>query len=132
MKHPSSRRYSCDGSCSPSIPACGIPTKPTWPLPWLFAGPMSTGAVCYEIVKPATRAAACAYTTLLWESRKPGGPAPVSTATVFLSHAWSNPFLSLVAAAEAHLLTTFGQEDAEEQFVWCALMERPLLLVARR
>lgn len=85
---------------------------------------MSTSAVCYEIIKPATKVGQCAYTSFLREhiskESNQQSRTPVGRATVFLSHAWANPFLGLVAAAEAHLRSTFGPEGAEEQFLWCA------------
>lgn len=79
----------------------------------------STGAVCLEIVKPATRALRCAYVELLRGELSPDVrrvPA-VAPATVFISHAWGNSFESLVAAVEAHL----GAEG-EDAFVWLDIL----------
>ena len=76
----------------------------------------TTGAVCYEVVKPATRERQCAYVELL-RGRSRGGVPAVARATIFLSHAWGNPLESLVVAAEARL----GGE-AETTYVWLDIL----------
>ena len=76
----------------------------------------TTGAVCHEVVKPATRGRQCAYVELLRGSSRGGVPA-VARATVFLSHAWGNPLDSLVDAAEARL----GGE-ARTAYVWLDIL----------
>lgn len=84
-----------------------------------LAAGKSTGAVCLEIAKPATLALRSAYIDLLRDDRSPDGrgtPA-VAPATVFVSHAWGNPFESLVAAVESHL----GGE-ADEAYVWIDIL----------
>ena len=74
---------------------------------------LSTTKVCGDIVKPATRAGACAYVELLRGRRSAAGVPAVARATVFLSHAWGNSFEDMIDAAEAHL----GAE-ADTAFVW--------------
>ena len=79
-------------------------------------GGKSTGAACFEFVKPATRSRKCAYVELLRGKTRGGVPA-VARATWFLSHAWNNPLESLVAAAEARL----GGEAATA-YVWLDIL----------
>ena len=76
----------------------------------------TTGAVCCEVVKPATRERRCAYVELL-RGRSRGGVPAVARATVFLSHAWGNPLEGLVDAAEARL----GGE-AGTAYVWLDIL----------
>ena len=75
---------------------------------------VSTGAVCFGTVKPATRALACAYVDLpeMRLLRDGAGRAAVGPAAVFASHAWNNNFLDFVAAVEASLGVGSGV------FVW--------------
>ena len=65
----------------------------------------STGAVCFELVKPATRRLKCALVDLpqMQALRDSAGSPAVGPAAVFASHAWSNNFLDFVAAVEASL-----------------------------
>ena len=65
----------------------------------------STGAVCAQWVKPATRERACAYVELLRDRTRDGVPA-VALATVFASHAWGNSFADLVDTLHATLAST--------------------------
>ena len=74
----------------------------------------STGAVCFELVKLATRQPKCAFVDLpqmraLCDS---SGRSAVGPAAVFASHAWSNSFLDFVAAVEVSLGVGSGT------FVW--------------
>jgi hypothetical protein len=66
---------------------------------------MTTGEVCAEIVKPASASRACAYVELLRGAgpREGATLAAVGPATVFVSHAWGNPFRDMLAAVAAHL-----------------------------
>ena len=77
-----------------------------------LGGGMSTGTVCFTLVKPATRAGKCAYVELLRGSLSDQGCQAVGKANVFLSHAWNNSFEDLVDAAEVALL------DEPNAFVW--------------
>ena len=74
----------------------------------------STGAVCFELVKPATRQLKCAFVDLpqMRALRDGAGRPAVGPAAVFASHAWSNSFLDFVAAVEASLGVGSGV------FVW--------------
>ena len=56
--------------------------------------PLTTGDVCFEIVKPATAARKCAYAEL------DAAPGESGQATAFVSHAWSYPFDWLISALE--------------------------------
>ena len=74
----------------------------------------STGAVCFELVKPATRQLKCAFVDLpqMQALRDSAGRPAVGLAAVFVSHAWNNNFLDFVAAVEASLGVASGA------FVW--------------
>ena len=64
----------------------------------------TTGEVNFKVVKPATLSRTCAYADLeLLGDRKRHGKPAVAPATVFISHAWANPFADLVDALEATL-----------------------------
>ena len=65
----------------------------------------STGAVCFELVKPATRQLKCAFVDLpqMQALRDRTGHPAVGQAAVFASHAWSKSFVDFVAAVEASL-----------------------------
>ena len=56
--------------------------------------PLTTGDVCFEIIKPATAARKCAYAEL------DAAPGESGQATAFVSHAWSYPFDWLISALE--------------------------------
>ena len=74
----------------------------------------STGAVCFDIVKPATCQLKRAFVDLpkMRALRDSSGRPALGPAAVFASHAWSNNFLDFVAALEASLGVGSGV------FVW--------------
>ena len=85
-----------------------------------FLGGLSTGDVCLQLVKPATRAGMCAYAELLQGSPGDQGRPAVGRANIFLCHAWRNSFEDLVDALETAL------HDETDAFVWCVAYLRLL------
>lgn len=73
-----------------------------------------------EVIKPATEARQCAYVELLRSSKDAKGRPLVAEATVFVSHAWANPFAELVDA----VLQSLGGDAAlaGKTFFWLDVM----------
>lgn len=80
---------------SPARPAASRSKVRRLPCPPADSAGLSTGEVCYRIINPATQARRCAFVEILREKH---GSDSVGAATVFVSHAWGNPFLDLVKA----------------------------------
>ena len=84
------------------------------PVPQRFEE-LTTAQVVERVIKPATEAARCSYVDLLRAQRPTddaGHPA-VAPATVFVSHAWSYAFGSLLQA----LLARFAH-DTQPVYLW--------------
>lgn len=89
-----------------------------WLISWVKRHPMirsksmTTGAVCFDIIKPAVKEAGCRYVDLMMP-----GEARSSVSSgrrfFFISHGWGRPFIELVEQLKAHF-----KAHKEEVFVW--------------
>jgi hypothetical protein len=86
------------------------------PMPALFEA-LTTAQVVERVIKPLTASAQCSYVAWLGAACDSRGYPLVAPATVFISHAWLNPFSALAAAIFGKL---GGDElaDAHEVYLW--------------
>jgi hypothetical protein len=86
------------------------------PAPLPFEA-LTTAQVVERVIKPLTEASQSSYVQWLGDARDAHGHKLVDTATVFVSHAWLNPFRDLAAAIQGKL---GGEEvvDAHAVYLW--------------
>jgi hypothetical protein len=86
------------------------------PAPALFES-LTTAQVVSHVIKPLTVVNECSYVELLLAAEANSGGAALlaADATVFVSHAWSNNFVSM---AEAVLVALDGKADSSRVYLW--------------
>jgi hypothetical protein len=89
---------------------------------------MTTADVCWKYLLPLT---AARHESYIDQQRREGPPLSVGKATVFISHAWSFEFLSLVDALWFDLFTNNQHLAPELPFEWWCGTFKPAISMIR-